>query len=52
MPIPESLASGIISIHAFVNTLFSTVPWYFPGQGNDSEEMFEGNDVSQSEIRL
>lgn len=50
-PIPQWLANGIISTHTFFNTLFGDDPWYFLGQGDKTEEPFEGNVVSQSKVR-
>lgn len=50
-PIPEWLANTIMYTHSFFNGLFSDEPWYFPGQGDRSEESFADNVVTHSETR-
>lgn len=52
MPIPGWLANGIASTSSFFGGLFSDEPGYSLGQGDWAEWPFEGNTVSQSEVRF
>lgn len=51
-PLPQWLVSGIINTHSFFNNVFGDDPWYFLGQGDTAEYLFEGNVVTQSKVRF
>ena len=52
IPFPGWLTSGILNTHLFFNDIFGSDPWYFLGQDDKQEEVFEGNAVTHSEVRF
>ncbi|UAA39209.1 alpha/beta fold hydrolase [Paraneptunicella aestuarii] len=50
-PIPLPVAKVIISAGLGLNSIVSSSPWYFIGQGNYKYQGFDGNPITQSQAR-
>lgn len=49
--LPIWLAVCLVKIHLFINSIFSTEPWYFLGQADYTAKTFEQNELTHSRAR-